>query len=74
MAILSNLDKVARESEGLLSWETDEMTDINWPPAQRFVECTEVNLFNTTLCLPPEGGQQSVTPFVAGNEMNNLSG
>ena len=31
-----------------------------------FVACAQVNLFNTTRCLPPEGGQQSVTPFVEG--------
>lgn len=65
---------MARDSEGLLRRDTDEVTYINWPPSAALVECAEVNLFNTTLCLPPEGGQQSVTPFVAGKEMNNLSG
>lgn len=50
------------------------MTCINRPPCAAFVECAEVNVFNTTLRLPPEAGQQSVTSFVAGKEMNNLSG
>lgn len=39
---------------GSSAGETDEMTLTD--PSATFVECAGVNLFNTTICLPPEGG------------------
>lgn len=78
---LHDRDKVVRESEWLLSRETDEMTCINWPPAPCLLHVPKwISLTQLAVCLLK--GANSLwlhlsrvgVREVGVGEMNNLSG